>query len=67
MLPIDMWEYFRAALPGGSEDHRELLHAGTTEFWNPATVPFELECHSPCGTGSWAGWCARGAARTWPC
>jgi len=40
VLPIDMWEYFRA-VPGCSDDYWELLHAGTTEFWNPATVPFE--------------------------
>jgi glycosyltransferase involved in cell wall biosynthesis len=40
VLPIDMWEYFRA-VPGCSDEYWELLRAGTTEFWNPATVPFE--------------------------
>jgi glycosyltransferase involved in cell wall biosynthesis len=40
VLPIDMWEYFRA-VPACSDEYWELLRAGTTEFWNPATVPFE--------------------------
>ena len=40
VLPIDMWEYFRA-VPGCSDDYWDLLRTGTTEFWNPATVPFE--------------------------
>ena len=40
VLPIDMWEYFRA-VPGCSDEYWELLRAGTTEFWNPDTVPFE--------------------------
>jgi glycosyltransferase involved in cell wall biosynthesis len=40
VLPIDMWEYFRA-VPGCSDEYWELLRAGTTEFWNPKTVPFE--------------------------
>jgi len=40
VLPIDMWEYFRA-VPGCSDDYWEMLRAGTTEFWNPDTVPFE--------------------------
>lgn len=40
VLPIDMWEYFRA-VPGCSDEYWELLRAGTREFWNPDTVPFE--------------------------
>ena len=40
VLPIDMWEYFRA-VPGCSDDYWELLRAGTNEFWNQDTVPFE--------------------------
>jgi glycosyltransferase involved in cell wall biosynthesis len=40
VLPIDMWEYFRA-VPGCSDDYWELLRAGTTEFWNAESVPFE--------------------------
>ena len=40
VLPIDMWEYFRA-VPGCSDEYWDLLRAGTTEFWNPDTVPFE--------------------------
>ncbi|MGH3367590.1 MAG: glycosyltransferase family 2 protein [Nocardioidaceae bacterium] len=40
VLPIDMWEYFRA-VPGCSDEYWELLRSGTTEFWNPDTVPFE--------------------------
>lgn len=40
VLPIDMWEYFRA-VPGCSEEFWTLLRQGVTEFWNPDTVPFE--------------------------
>lgn len=40
VLPIDMWEYFRA-VPGCSDDYWQLLRAGTNEFWNADTVPFE--------------------------
>jgi glycosyltransferase involved in cell wall biosynthesis len=40
VLPIDMWEYFRA-VPGCSDEYWELLRGGTREFWNPDTVPFE--------------------------
>ena len=40
VLPIDMWEYFRA-VPGCSDEYWELLRDGTTEFWNPETLPFE--------------------------
>jgi glycosyltransferase involved in cell wall biosynthesis len=40
VLPIDMWEYFRA-VPGCSDEYWEMLRAGTNEFWNAGTVPFE--------------------------
>jgi glycosyltransferase involved in cell wall biosynthesis len=40
VLPIDMWEYFRA-VPGCTDEYWEMLHAGTNEFWNGDTVPFE--------------------------
>jgi glycosyltransferase involved in cell wall biosynthesis len=40
VLPIDMWEYFRA-VPGCTDEYWDMLRAGTTEFWNPTTVPFE--------------------------
>ncbi|HET8605354.1 MAG TPA: glycosyltransferase family 2 protein [Marmoricola sp.] len=41
VLPIDMWEYFRA-VPGCSEDYWSLLVSGVRELWNERTVPFEL-------------------------
>jgi glycosyltransferase involved in cell wall biosynthesis len=40
VLPIDMWEYFRA-VPGCTDEYWEMLRDGTNEFWNDATVPFE--------------------------
>lgn len=40
VLPIDMWEYFRAA-PGCSDEYWTLLRAGLLEFWGPETLPFE--------------------------
>jgi CDP-glycerol glycerophosphotransferase len=40
VLPIDMWEYFRA-VPGCSAEFWELLRDGTRELWNDDTVPFE--------------------------
>ncbi len=40
VLPIDMWEYFRA-VPGCSDDYWSQLRSGVTEFWGPDTVPFE--------------------------
>ncbi|HEX5861883.1 MAG TPA: glycosyltransferase family 2 protein [Nocardioides sp.] len=40
VLPIDMWEYFRA-VPGCTDEYWDLLRAGTNEFWNADTVPFE--------------------------
>jgi hypothetical protein len=40
VLPIDMWEYFRA-VPGCSDEYWALLRDGVEEFWGPGTVPFE--------------------------
>jgi CDP-glycerol glycerophosphotransferase len=40
VLPIDMWEYFRA-VPGCSEEFWQLLVAGVRELWNDTTVRFE--------------------------
>lgn len=39
ILPVDMWEYFRAAVTG-SEEYWQTLRAATAEFWNEETVPF---------------------------
>ncbi len=40
VLPIDMWEYFRA-VPGCPDDYWSMLRDGLREFWGPHTVPFE--------------------------
>ncbi len=40
VLPIDMWEYFRA-VPGCSDEYWALLRDGVEEFWGLDTVPFE--------------------------
>jgi CDP-glycerol glycerophosphotransferase len=40
VLPIDMWEYFRA-VPGCSPEYWTQLREGVREFWGPDTVPFE--------------------------
>ena len=40
VLPIDMWEYFRA-VPRCDDAYWGLLRDGVREFWNPATVTFE--------------------------
>jgi len=40
VLPIDMWEYFRA-VPGCTDDYWQLLVAGLRELWHPGSVPFE--------------------------
>ncbi len=40
ILPVDMWEYFRA-VPTCSDDYWELLRSAVREFWTPATVRFE--------------------------
>lgn len=39
VLPIDMWEYFRA-VPGCSGDYWRVLRDGVRELWNDDTVPF---------------------------
>ncbi|MGY0389915.1 glycosyltransferase family 2 protein [Nocardioides sp. WG-D5] len=44
ILPIDMWEHFRAAVHPDTEDpcrYWELLRAAVLEFWYDAGVPFE--------------------------
>ncbi len=40
VLPIDMWEHFRA-VPGADEEYWTLLRDGVRELWNPSTIPFE--------------------------
>ncbi len=40
VLPIDMWEYFRA-VPACAADYWSLLVSGVRELWNDQTVPFE--------------------------
>ena len=41
VLPVDMWEYFRAAV--SSDDHYwEALRGAMSSFWSDDTVPFEL-------------------------
>lgn len=40
ILPVDMWEYFRA-VPGCSDEYWSLLRAAVDEFWSDDTVPFE--------------------------
>ena len=40
VLPIDMWEYFRAA-PGCDDAYWAMLRQGLEEFWGPHSVPFE--------------------------
>ncbi len=40
VLPIDMWEYFRA-VPGCSDVYWALLRDGVNELWNPDGVRFE--------------------------
>ena len=40
VLPVDMWEYFRA-VPGCDADYWSLLAEGVRELWNARTVPFE--------------------------
>jgi CDP-glycerol glycerophosphotransferase len=44
ILPIDMWEHFRAAVAPTTEQpdaYWEMLRAGVLEFWGEHTVPFE--------------------------
>ncbi|MCW2848027.1 MAG: Teichoic acid biosynthesis protein [Marmoricola sp.] len=40
VLPVDLWEYFRA-VPGCDADYWSLLVAGVRELWNDRTLPFE--------------------------
>ena len=40
VLPIDMWEYFRA-VPGCTAPYWAALRDGVREFWGTDTVPFE--------------------------
>jgi len=43
VLPIDMWEHFRAAVAEDTEEpdrYWELLREGMASIWNDATVPF---------------------------
>lgn len=40
ILPIDMWEHFRA-VPGASEEYWTILRDAVREFWNSETVAFE--------------------------
>jgi CDP-glycerol glycerophosphotransferase len=39
ILPVDMWEYFRA-VPGCADEYWDLLRAAMAEFWSEETVPF---------------------------
>ena len=40
ILPIDMWEHFRA-VPGADEEYWTVLREAVLEFWGPHSVPFE--------------------------
>lgn len=40
ILPVDMWEYFRASVQAGDE-YWSLLRAGMAEFWNRETFSFQ--------------------------
>lgn len=40
VLPIDMWEHFRA-VPGCSDEYWRLLRDAVREFWGEHTLPFE--------------------------
>jgi hypothetical protein len=40
ILPIDMWEHFRA-VPGASEEYWSILRDAVREFWNSESLPFE--------------------------
>ena len=44
VLPIDMWEHFRAAVAPGTPDpdsYWTILRAGVRDIWNERTVPFK--------------------------
>ena len=50
VLPIDMWEHFRAAVAADTERpdaYWELLRAGLLDIWNDGTVPFEQTAVPP--------------------
>jgi CDP-glycerol glycerophosphotransferase len=50
ILPIDMWEHFRAAVDPATQDADDywaMLRACVLEFWNEATVPFEATVLPP--------------------
>jgi glycosyltransferase involved in cell wall biosynthesis len=40
VLPVDLWEYFRA-VPGCSDEYWETLRDGVRELWSETTLPFE--------------------------
>jgi CDP-glycerol glycerophosphotransferase len=40
VLPVDMWEYFRA-VPGCSDDYWSALRTAMSSLWSDDTVPFE--------------------------
>jgi glycosyltransferase involved in cell wall biosynthesis len=39
ILPVDLWEYFRA-VPGCADEYWDLLRTALAEFWSEETVPF---------------------------
>lgn len=39
ILPVDLWEYFRA-VPGCADEYWDLLRTAMAEFWSEETVPF---------------------------
>lgn len=41
VLPVDMWEYFRAAV-SSDERYWTALRSAMSDFWSDDTVPFEL-------------------------
>jgi len=46
VLPVDMWEYFRA-VPGCTDEYWTTLVAGVRDLWNASTVPFERTAVPP--------------------
>lgn len=50
VLPIDMWEHFRAAVAEGTEEpdrYWQVLRAGLLAIWNDDTVPFHRTAVPP--------------------
>lgn len=45
VLPVDMWEYFRAAV-SSDDDYWASLRSAMSTFWSDETVPFE-HTHTP--------------------